>query len=74
MFKCVFFFFYRIAAKNSDEQANVEVKKEYDASSNAQSSIQKQKKIKERSTTQVPIYFVLWLLNYILLNIELLFL
>jgi len=45
--------FYRIVAKNSDQQSNVEVKIENEANSSAQSSTQKQKKIKERNTTQV---------------------
>jgi len=49
------FWFYRIVAKNSDQQTNVEVKIENDTNSNAESLTQKPKKIKDRSTTQVCI-------------------
>ncbi|XP_015371034.1 PREDICTED: uncharacterized protein LOC107166753 [Diuraphis noxia] len=48
----------RIIAKDSDQLAKVEVKVEHDANSIAQSSsAQKQKKTKERSTTQVQSVF-----------------
>lgn len=67
-YKNVVIFFFRIVAKTSDEQGNIEVKMEHDAS--AQSSIQKQKRIKERSTTQVCTS--LFILLNILLSIELL--
>lgn len=45
--------FSRSVAKDSDQQANAEVKVEHDGSSGTQSTVQKQKKMKERSTTQV---------------------
>ncbi|CAI6343127.1 unnamed protein product [Macrosiphum euphorbiae] len=48
----------RIVAKDSDQLPKVEVKVEHDANSSAQlSSAQKQKKPKERSTTQVQSVF-----------------
>lgn len=45
-----------------DSEAKIEVKAEHDPNASGQSSPQKQKKVKERSTTQVyiiglPIYF-----------------
>lgn len=49
-------FCFRNVAKNSTEKTEVDVKMEYDASSSTQSEIQKQKKTKERSTTQVHIF------------------
>lgn len=48
--------FCRIAAKDSAD--NVEVKIEHGANSSDPSSSQKQKKMKERSTTQVHIYSI----------------
>uniref|UniRef100_A0A2S2P3X9 Uncharacterized protein n=1 Tax=Schizaphis graminum TaxID=13262 RepID=A0A2S2P3X9_SCHGA len=48
----------RIVAKDSDQLSKVEVKVEHDANSNAQLlSTQKQKKTKERSTTQIQSVF-----------------
>ncbi|XP_025206389.1 uncharacterized protein LOC112602511 [Melanaphis sacchari] len=48
----------RIVAKDSDQLSKVEVKVEHDANSNAQlPSTQKQKKTKERSTTQIQSVF-----------------